>query len=233
MKKKMVVLTGAGVSAESGFRTFRDSGGLWEQYPVERVASHEGWLRDPNFVNEFYNGLREQLFTAQPNRAHELLAEMEADLDVRIVTQNVDDLHERAGSTRVLHLHGELLRACSSRDVEDPRCWRTLTREDYVVTPNERAADGSLLRPYIVFFGEAVPRMDEAVALTAEADVFVVVGSSLAVYPAAGLLSYVRPETPIYVVDPAEVSVPGGKAVHHICARATEGVEQLRRLLRL
>ena len=192
--KKIVVLTGAGMSAESGISTFRDSGGLWEQYPVEQVASHEGWERDPELVTRFYNERRKQLFTCKPNEGHRLLAQLEETYDVTIITQNVDNLHEVAGSSHVIHLHGELTKVCSSRDVDDPRYIRTLTAENCEVQPGEKAGDGSLLRPYIVFFGEAVPNIGVAAEFCQQADIFIVIGTSMAVYPAAGLIHYVRPE---------------------------------------
>ena len=177
--KKLVVLTGAGISAESGFETFRDSGGLWEKYPVEKVATPEGWHENPDLVTDCYNGLRTQLIAAQPNAAHRILAELEAHFDVTVVTQNVDDLHERAGSSHVIHLHGELMKVCSSADPDDPRYQETLTPERIAVHHGERAGDGSLLRPWIVWFGEAVPNLEAAAEETARADIFVIVGSSL------------------------------------------------------
>ena len=227
-QKKIVVLTGAGMSAESGFATFRDSGGLWETHPVEQVATPEGWQRDPNFVNEFYNGLRRQLVEVRPNRGHELLAELENDFDVRIVTQNVDDLHERAGSSQVLHLHGELMKACSSRDPNNPFHIVTLAPPHLDILPGQKAGDGSLLRPYIVWFGESVPLIERAAEWVAEADALVIVGTSLVVYPAAGLVRCVRPGTPIFLIDPQEVEVPDGRKVHVIRAKASEGLAQLR-----
>ena len=154
--KKLFVLTGAGMSVESGLSTFRDADGLWENYPVARVATHEAWLEDPVYVNNFYNMLRKKLLEAKPNEGHRLVAALERKYDVTVVTQNVDNLHEEAGSSHVIHLHGELMKACSSRDTEDPRCWRTMTAGDLDIKPGEKAGDGSLLRPYIVFFGEAV-----------------------------------------------------------------------------
>ena len=179
--KRLVILTGAGMSAESGFSTFRDAGGLWEQYPVEKVATPEGWQEDPNLVTDFYNGLRQQLVAARPNRGHEILAEMEQDYDVRIITQNVDDLHERAGSSHVIHLHGELMKVCSSRDPDNPHFIRTLPQTHLQVAHGERAGAGSLLRPWIVWFGEAVPRLTDAIAEVEQADIFVIIGSSLSV----------------------------------------------------
>ena len=227
--KRLVILTGAGMSAESGFSTFRDAGGLWEQYPVEKVATPEGWQEDPNLVTDFYNGLRQQLVAARPNRGHEILAEMEQDYDVRIITQNVDDLHERAGSSHVIHLHGELMKVCSSRDPDNPHFIRTLPQTHLQVAHGERAGDGSLLRPWIVWFGEAVPRLTDAIAEVEQADIFVIIGSSLNVYPAAGLVHYVPAGAPIYLIDPKEVQVPAHRAVEVIQEVASVGVERLRK----
>ena len=229
--KRLVILTGAGMSAESGFSTFRDAGGLWEQYPVEKVATPEGWQEDPNLVTDFYNGLRQQLVAARPNRGHEILAEMEQDYDVRIITQNVDDLHERAGSSHVIHLHGELMKVCSSRDPDNPHFIRTLPQTHLQVAHGERAGDGSLLRPWIVWFGEAVPRLTDAIAEVEQADIFVIIGSSLNVYPAAGRVHYVPAGAPIYLIDPKEVQVPAHRAVEVIQAVASDGCEQLRRAI--
>ena len=226
--KRLVILTGAGMSAESGFSTFRDAGGLWEQYPVEKVATPEGWQEDPNLVTDFYNGLRQQLVAARPNRGHEILAEMEQDYDVRIITQNVDDLHERAGSSHVIHLHGELMKVCSSRDPDNPHFIRTLPQDHLQVAHGERAGDGSLLRPWIVWFGEAVPRLTDAIAEVEQADIFVIIGSSLNVYPAAGLVHYVPNGAPIYLIDPKEVQVPAHRAVEVIQAVASDGCQRLR-----
>ncbi|MDY4740720.1 MAG: Sir2 family NAD-dependent protein deacetylase, partial [Alloprevotella sp.] len=216
------------MSAESGFSTFRDAGGLWEQYPVEKVATPEGWQEDPNLVTDFYNGLRQQLVAARPNRGHEILAEMEQDYDVRIITQNVDDLHERAGSSHVIHLHGELMKVCSSRDPDNPHFIRTLPQTHLQVAHGERAGDGSLLRPWIVWFGEAVPRLTDAIAEVEQADIFVIIGSSLNVYPAAGLVHYVPNGAPIYLIDPKEVQVPAHRAVEVIQAVASVGCQRLR-----
>lgn len=229
--KKLVVLTGAGMSAESGFSTFRDAGGLWERYPVEQVATPEGWAADPGLVTDFYNGLRRQLAEARPNRGHLLLAGLEDRFDVTVVTQNVDDLHERAGSSRVIHLHGELMKVCSSRDPDDPRCLRALSPDCLDVPHGAKAADGSLLRPWIVWFGEPVPRMAEAAEAAGQADVFVIIGTSLNVYPAAGLVRYVRPSAPVWLIDPKEVSVPGHRPVEVIREVASKGVEELVRRL--
>ena len=226
MKKKLVFLTGAGMSAESGISTFRDAGGLWENYPVEQVASHEGWLADPDLVNEFYNMRRKDMLSKQPNEGHRLVAEMENDYDVTVVTQNVDNLHEQAGSTKVIHLHGELMKVCSSSDVDDPRYIRQLTPDNYIVGKGEKADDGSLLRPYIVFFGEGVPNISIAAEECMKADILVIIGTSLVVYPAAGLVQYVRHGTPIYLIDPADVNAHM-QGVEHIRKGASEGMKEL------
>lgn len=225
--KKMVFLTGAGMSAESGFSTFRDAGGLWDQYPVEDVATPEGWARNPTLVTNFYNHLREQLVAARPNRGHELVAALEQHYQVTVVTQNVDNLHERAGSTHVIHLHGELMKMCSSRDPDNPRYWRTLTPAEAVVPAGHLAADGSLERPFIVWFGESVPLLSDAVREVEGADVFVIVGTSLNVYPAAGLVGYVRPEVPVYLIDPKPVNTHTARPVEVIAKGAGEGMAEL------
>ncbi|MDY4872489.1 NAD-dependent deacylase [Phocaeicola faecicola] len=229
--KKLVVLTGAGMSAESGISTFRDSGGLWEQYSVEEVATPEGYAANPKLVIDFYNARRKQLLEVVPNRGHKLLAGLERDFKVTVVTQNVDNLHERAGSTNVIHLHGELTKVTSSRNPNDPRCIRELTPEQYEVKMGDLAADGTQLRPFIVWFGEAVPLIEKAVDEVMEADVFVIIGTSLNVYPAAGLLHYVRPGVPVYLIDPKEVAVPENRKVHVIRKGASEGMEELKKML--
>ena len=231
MKKKIVFLTGAGMSVESGFKPFRGAGGLWEDYPVEQVASHEGWLMDPVLVNSFYNRLRRKLYKAQPNEGHRLIAELEKDYDVVVVTQNVDNLHEKAGSKHIIHLHGELTKVCSSRDQFDERYVRELGPDDADVKEGERAGDGSLLRPFIVFFGESVPMISPAAEEAAEADIFVIIGTSLNVYPAAGLVRYTRPGTPIFLIDPEEVPSGGISNLTHIRKGASEGMRQLCQLL--
>ncbi len=225
--KKLIVLTGAGISAESGFSTFRDADGLWEQYPVESVATPEGWAADPDLVTDFYNGLRRQLIKAQPNKAHRLLAELERHFDVTIITQNVDDLHERAGSSRVVHLHGELMKVCSSRHPDDPRYIHTLTPDTLEVSHGTLAADGSLLRPWIVWFGEAVPNMEVAADYARTADIFIIIGTSLNVYPAAGLVHYVSRSVPVFLIDPKPVSVHSDHNVEIISEPATRGMEML------
>ena len=229
--KKVVFLTGAGMSVESGFKTFRGNDGLWEDYPVEQVASHEGWEANPTLVNNFYNKLRKKLYTALPNKGHQLIKELEKAYDVVVITQNVDNLHEKAGSKKVLHLHGELSKVCSSNDPYDSRYIRELPPEDCEVAPGTLAGDGSLERPFIVFFGEAVPMIEPAMEEAAQADVFVIIGTSLNVYPAAGLVRYDRPGVPIYLIDPD--NAPAGSAGHviHIQKGASEGMEELIKLL--
>ncbi|MBR6758265.1 MAG: NAD-dependent deacylase [Bacteroidaceae bacterium] len=225
-KKKLVILTGAGMSAESGISTFRDSGGLWEQYNVEDVASIEGWERNPALVQEFYNVRRKQLVTAQPNEGHLGLAELEEDYDVHIITQNVDNLHERAGSSHVLHLHGELMKVRSTRN--ESRIYE-LPADNCEISVDTRDEFGDTLRPHIVFFGEAVPMIEPAIELVESADIFVVIGTSLNVYPAAGLVRYTRRNVPIYLIDPRPINVPAG--THTIACGASEGVARLKKLL--
>lgn len=226
---KVVVLTGAGMSAESGVSTFRDSDGLWEQYNVEDVATPEGWMRNPQMVTDFYNNLRVQILEKEPCLGHRLVAELEKQYDVTVVTQNVDDLHERAGSTNVIHLHGELMKVCSSRDVDDPRYQIQLTPENCEVEPGTKAGDGSLLRPFIVFFGEAVPMIGAAAEEVSQADILIIIGTSLVVYPAAGLMHYARPDAPIYLIDPNPINV-GGR-VQQIQKGASEGMKELSAIL--
>ncbi|MCP9610726.1 SIR2 family NAD-dependent protein deacylase [Coprobacter tertius] len=226
--KKLVVLTGAGMSAESGLSTFRSSDGLWENHRVEDVATPEGWERDPEAVLDFYNMLRRKLITANPNEGHCGLATLEREYEVRIITQNVDNLHERAGSGHVLHLHGELMKSRSSGD-------ENLIYDIPVNNPDikigDKCAKGYQLRPHIVWFGEAVPMIEKAIDWVAEADIFVVIGTSLNVYPAAGLLHYVRRGVPVYLIDPNEVHAPGN-ITRVIRKGATEGVKELTALLK-
>lgn len=231
MKKHLVVLTGAGISAESGFATFRDAGGLWERYPVEKVATPEGYEADRALVLDFYNGLRRQLLTAQPNAGHTGLAELERDFDVDVITQNVDNLHERAGSTRVLHLHGELMKVCSERAPNDPRYIRELSTEHPEIHLGDKAEDGAQLRPFIVWFGEAVPNITRAVELCRSADIFAIIGSSLNVYPAAGLLADVPYSAPVYLIDPKPVDTHSSRPVTIFQTGASEGVQRLRKAL--
>ena len=218
--KKIVVLTGAGVSAESGISTFRDSDGLWENYRVEDVATHEAYVRNPQLVLDFYNQRRRQLATCEPNEAHRQLVRLEEKYDVWIVTQNVDNMHERAGSANVLHLHGELTKGRSDVNTE---VIEEIGYRDICV--GDMAADGTQLRPHIVWFGEAVPNIEKAAALCEEADIFIVVGTSMAVYPAAGLVHYVPKHSRCYVIDPK--SVPVSREVVFINDVATKGVKQL------
>jgi len=232
MKKRLVISTGAGISAESGITTFRDAGGLWEQYPVMDVASHEGYLRNPALIHKFYNERRAQLNSVQPNAAHLGLADLERDFDVRIITQNVDNLHERAGSSYVLHLHGELMKVESVTHPE--RIYQLpceqLTDKGLETSVDTRDSYGDGVRPHIVFFGEAVPNMEQAVTETSHADIFVVIGTSLKVYPAAALMQYAPSGIPIYYIDPHPAAVPHGVTV--IAQKATDGVAELMRMLR-
>ena len=229
--KKIVVLTGAGMSAESGISTFRDSGGLWDKYPVEDVATPEGYRRNPQLVTDFYNARRMQLLTVEPNEGHRLVAELEKRYEVTVVTQNVDNLHERAGSTRVIHLHGELTKVTSSLQPNSPQYIRELHPEEYEVHLGDCAADGSQLRPYIVWFGEEVPNIEVAADHVMEADALIIIGTSLNVYPAAGLVRYTKSGAEIYLIDPAEVHVPYGLPVHVIRKGASEGMRELMGML--
>jgi NAD-dependent deacetylase len=222
---KIAVLTGAGVSAESGLKTFRDSNGLWENHRVEDVASPEGWERDYEMVLDFYNQRRRQLLKAQPNRAHTGLAELESKYEVTIITQNVDNLHERGGSTKVIHLHGELLKARSTFDEELIYDWQN------DILPGDTCAKGYQLRPHIVWFGEAVPLIEEASRIVRNADIFIVVGTSLLVYPAAGLINYAKYETPKWLIDPNMTTLPPIPHLKFINEKATVGVDWLVREL--
>ena len=220
---KIVVFTGAGVSADSGISTFRDSDGLWANYRIEDVCTPEALVRNRAQVIEFYNIRRRELFSVEPNAAHRAIAELEQHFDVEVVTQNVDNLHERAGSTRVTHLHGELMKLRSERNPE-----LIVPIEGWEQTLDARAEDGALLRPHIVFFGESVPMFDAATRIAAEADVMIVVGTSLAVYPAASLVRYARAGVPVYVVDPGNPDVTMIRnPLTHIKARAAEGMPAL------
>ncbi|ABQ08012.1 SIR2 family NAD-dependent protein deacylase [Flavobacterium johnsoniae] len=223
MKKKLVVLTGAGISAESGIKTFRDSDGLWEGHDVMEVATPEGWQKNQDLVLDFYNKRRQQLKEVQPNLGHQILAELEKDFDVYIITQNVDDLHERAGSTKVLHLHGELLKVRSTRNPDLILDW-----QDDLFT-GDFDENGHQLRPHIVWFGEMVPALEEAIPIVENADYFAVIGTSLQVYPAAGLISYTYSITPVFYIDPKPISIPNiQNKVEVIAKTATEGVAEMR-----
>jgi NAD-dependent deacetylase len=220
--KKLVVLTGAGISAESGLKTFREMGGLWESYDVMEVASPEGWAKNRKLVLDFYNERRKQLFKAKPNAGHTGLVQLEKFFDVHIITQNVDDLHEKAGSKNVLHLHGYLSK---SRSTVDPELIYDI--DGWELKLGDTCEKGSQLRPHIVWFGEPVPAIEEAIEISEQADIFVVAGTSMVVYPAAGLIDYVRPGVPIYVIDPNEISVPSRRNVEIIREKASLGVQQL------
>lgn len=224
--QRLVVLTGAGISAESGLKTFRDSGGLWEGYRVEDVATPDAWRRDRALVLQFYNERRKAAREAKPNRAHEILAELQQYFRVTIITQNVDDLHERAGSQHVIHLHGSLFEA---RSTVDPSLVYPI--EGWQLNEGDTCARGSQLRPNIVWFGEAVPKMEEAAAYAAEAEIFVVVGTSLVIYPAAGLLQFAPPFAPKFIVDPNQPEVGHYRNLQFITKRATEGMAELKSML--
>ena len=225
MKKHIVVLTGAGISAESGIKTFRDADGLWEGHDVMEVASPEGFARNPELVLNFYNERRKQLKEVKPNQAHLNLATLEKDYKVTIITQNVDDLHERAGSTDVVHLHGELRKIRSTRDENDIKIW------DEDLKLGDTCEKGYQLRPHIVWFGEAVPMIDTAVKICYAADILIIIGTSMQVYPAASLIDYVQPNTPIYYIDPKPAISDSGK-ITVISKSATEGTKDLMRILK-
>ena len=229
--KNLVFLTGAGMSAESGISTFRDSGGLWEQYPVEAVASIEGYERDPELVQKFYNERRLQLGSVVPNEGHKLVASLEDKFHVTVITQNVDDLHERAGSQNIIHLHGELMKATSSRNPNDPNCIVTLPEDHPIIRMGDKAKDGSQLRPFIVWFGESVPMIEPAIEKVAKADILVIIGTSLNVYPAAGLLNFANAHCKIYLIDPKDVSYNPNMGIRHIMKGASEGMKELCQIL--
>jgi NAD-dependent deacetylase len=221
-RKKIVVFTGAGMSAESGIKTFRDSGGLWEEFKLEDVATPEAWQRNPKLVLEFYNQRRQQVMEAKPNRGHIVLAELEKHFDVQIITQNIDDLHERAGSKKILHLHGQIMKSQSSLDPN-----LVYNMKNSHINFGEKCEKGSQLRPHIVWFGEMVPEMENAINLMAEADIFITVGTSLVVYPAAGLIHYAPVNSVKYLVDPGEFDSSVLKNLKHIKQVASTGLEVL------
>ena len=225
--QKLVVLTGAGISAESGLKTFRDSDGLWEGYNIEDVATPDAWRKNPELVQQFYNERRKNVFDAQPNAAHFALAALEKDFDVTVITQNIDDLHERAGSTNVVHLHGVITRSQSSKNPN-----LTYPIEGWEIKMGEVCELGSQLRAHVVWFGEAVPMIEKAAMVCTEADVFMLVGTSLAVYPAAGLLDYVPDETPKYIVDPKIPAISSVKNLIKLEEKATVGVVKVAGILR-
>ncbi|MES2567555.1 MAG: NAD-dependent deacylase [Bacteroidota bacterium] len=226
-KKKIVVFSGAGMSAESGIKTFRDTGGLWEEYKIEDVATFDAWERNRDLVLDFYNQRRKQVMDAKPNEAHLLVAELQNYFDVQVITQNIDDLHERAGSKKVLHLHGEIMKG------------RSTVKEDLIfplkhweIKSGDMCEVGSQIRPHIVWFGEAVPEMDKATELVEEADIFITIGTSLNVYPAANLIHVVKSEIPKYLVDPGEFNLDYIKNLKVIKATAIEGMKVLMKNLK-
>ena len=222
--KHIVFLTGAGMSAESGISTFRDTGGLWENYDVMKVASIEGWYENPDLVQQFYNDRRAQLAKVEPNKGHLIIAELEKDFKVTIVTQNVDNLHERAGSSEVIHLHGELTKACNESKTQ------VFDIGFNPINHGDKAEDGSRLRPFIVWFGEAVPMIEKAAETVSKADIVVIIGTSMQVYPAAGLIHYVQKGVPIYLIDPNDV--PTSKNVVFIKEKASKGMELLKEIIK-
>lgn len=233
-KRKITVLTGAGVSAESGISTFRDSDGLWENHNVEDVASIEGWYRNPSLVLDFYNERRRQLKDVRPNPAHYAIASLEDEYEVTVVTQNVDNLHERAGSTKVIHLHGELTKVrpencCCDRDGYSEETVFDIGAED--IHLGDLAPNGAQLRPHIVWFGEAVPKIDSAIDAVEAADILLIVGTSLQVYPAAGLYRYARMSVPIYIIDPKDVPIRDGR-ITHIKEVATKGMDIFKNVIK-
>ncbi len=225
-KKRLVVFTGAGISAESGIKTFRDSGGLWEEHKIEDVATFEAWIKNRALILDFYNLRRKQLMAAKPNGAHLLIAELQKKFDVQVITQNVDDLHERAGSKKVLHLHGELMKA---RSTVDPALVYPLKK--WQMKLGDTCDKGSQLRPHIVWFGEMVPEMDNANQIAANAELFVVIGTSLNVYPAAGVVNFVRPYVPTWLLDPGDFNLDYVKELKHIKKTAVNGAEDLKKEL--
>jgi len=226
VRKKIVVLSGAGMSAESGIPTFRGADGLWEGHKIEDVASPQGWFRDRALVLEFYNLRRKAVIEAKPNRGHEILAELQEDFDITIVTQNIDDLHERAGSENVVHLHGEIRKVQST---VNPNLVHEL--EGWELKEGDKCAEGSQLRPHIVWFGEAVPMIDIASEIVSQADVLAIVGTSMAVYPAAGLVHYASAESRKFMIDPNLPTVDGIPNLQGIANVATKGLEEFRNLI--
>lgn len=227
MNKKLVVLSGAGVSAESGVATFRDAGGLWEGHDIMEVASPEGFRKNPALVLDFYNKRRRQLFEVVPNKAHKIIAELENDYEVTVVTQNVDDLHERAGSSNVLHLHGELLKARCTVSETDILDWKEDITEGTLHPESQQQ-----LRPHIVWFGEAVPAIVDAMKLMEQADYLIIIGTSLQVYPAAGLIDYAKPDTPVYYIDPNPAHIPNLRnPIEVIAMKGSEGMEVVKEKL--
>lgn len=224
-KKKIIVFSGAGISAESGIKTFRDSGGLWEEYKIDDVATPEAWKKNPTLVTEFYNLRRKQVMESKPNAAHYFFAELQKKYDVQVITQNIDDLHERAGSRNVLHLHGEIMKVRSSLDEN-----LVYSLKKWEVKMGDTCTKGSQLRPHIVWFGEMVPSMDVAAEMVAYADYFITVGTSLNVYPAAGLIELASSKIPKYLIDPGTFDLSHLSNLVHIKEKAVQGVEQLKNI---
>jgi NAD-dependent deacetylase len=225
-RKNIVVLTGAGISAESGIKTFRDSGGLWEKYDIMTVASIEGWDQNPDLVQEFYNQRRVELEKAEPNDAHKILAKLEEKYNVDIITQNVDNLHERGGSSSIIHLHGELTKARSSANPS------LIYEIGYrAIEKGEKAGDGSVLRPHIVWFGESVPMIDPATEKVHNSDILIIIGTSMNVYPAARLIEYAPRDIPVYLIDPNEVNYSGRRKITFIKEKASVGMKRLYEIL--
>lgn len=223
--KKIVVFSGAGLSAESGLKTFRDGGGLWEEYDINEVATPEAWMANPALVLKFYNLRKEQILKAKPNLAHISIASLEEDYDVHVITQNIDDLHERAGSNKIIHLHGEILKARSSSDPS------LIIDHSKNLKLGDKAEDGSQLRPHIVWFGESVPEMERATQIISKAEIIIVVGTSLNVYPAAGLIQYAPTNATFFIIDPAEVNHSSLRKVTFLRTTATKGIPEIVNLL--
>jgi NAD-dependent deacetylase len=224
--KNLVVLTGAGISAESGIKTFRENKGLWEEYNVMDVATPQAWQKNAPLVQEFYNKRRKQVLEAQPNKAHELLVEVEKHFDVQIITQNIDDLHERAGSKKVLHLHGQITKARSTLDNS-----YVIDIDGWELKMGDKCPKGSQLRPHIVWFGEEVPNMDKAIMYTEKADILLIIGTSLQVYPAAGLATCVSADTPVFLIDPNDTGILPSSKLTVIKEKATNGMEKVLNIL--
>jgi NAD-dependent deacetylase len=225
-KKKLVVFSGAGISAESGIKTFRDSGGLWENYKIEDVATFDAWLKNQTVVLDFYNDRRKQVMEAQPNKAHEIVSRLQTNFDVHVITQNIDDLHERAGSKKVLHLHGEIMKARSTKDND-----LIYNLKDWKINAGDLCEVGSQLRPHIVWFGEAVPEMEKAITLVEDADIFITIGTSLNVYPAANLINIAKNHIPKFLVDPGDFNLDYIENLTVIKTTAVNGMNTLNKII--
>jgi NAD-dependent deacetylase len=222
IKKKIVVFSGAGMSAESGIKTFRDTDGLWEEYKIEDVATFDAWRRNKNLVLDFYNQRRKQVMEAQPNQGHILVASLQKEYDVHVITQNIDDLHERGGSKKVLHLHGEIMKGRSTVNSN-----LVIPLKSWEIKDSDRCPQGSQIRPHIVWFGEAVPEMDNATHIAEQADIFITIGTSLNVYPAANLIHVIASDIPKYLIDPSTFNLDYIKNLTHIKTTAVEGMSIL------